>query len=250
MLQPYEIYPETYDKLLKLIRKLAKTTNKLPSEEALAQQLGVSRVKIRDVLGQLESMGYVIRKRGVGTRINLPMLDEIARVDVDCVYVDVIEELGYSSRADVRGVKCLDKANDAVTRGLRLEPGEKVYRIEKLIYADEQPAVQVIDYFPARYYDKADTDLSMLAQHTFYLLQNMSPDLLETLIVHMDACNVEKKTADVMRVPEGTALLKLDSVCYTRTLDAVMYCVEYFNTKILPLSFQKRILCSKFKQDV
>lgn len=78
--QPYERYPATCVRLLKWIRAFAETntSDRLPSEENIAGQLGVSRVKIRDVLSQLEAAGYVTRKRGVGTLINRYVLAEAA----------------------------------------------------------------------------------------------------------------------------------------------------------------------------
>ena len=63
--QNYEMYPETYVRLLALIQEFAARNqgNRLPSEEQMAVQLGVSRVKIRDVLSQLEAAGRTGRHR-------------------------------------------------------------------------------------------------------------------------------------------------------------------------------------------
>lgn len=72
---------DTYFYLLKLIGEYAKTTDRLPPEETLAQQLGISRVKLRDILSVLQSNGYISRKRGIGTLINKHMLQEHARLD-------------------------------------------------------------------------------------------------------------------------------------------------------------------------
>ena len=80
--QSYEQYPETYLKLLHLIRTFAaeSDSDRLPSEENMAAQLGVSRVKVRDELSKLEAAGYVTRKRGVGTLVNRYVLQEAARL--------------------------------------------------------------------------------------------------------------------------------------------------------------------------
>lgn len=43
---------------------------KLPKEEVLAQQLGVSRNGLRDVLTVLEEEGYISRRRSKGTIVN------------------------------------------------------------------------------------------------------------------------------------------------------------------------------------
>ena len=41
---------DSYPRLFKLIRECAQTTDRLPPEDVLAQQLGISRVKLRDML--------------------------------------------------------------------------------------------------------------------------------------------------------------------------------------------------------
>ena len=40
---------------------------KLPSEDEMARQLNISRITLRTALQKLELLGYVDRKRGVGT---------------------------------------------------------------------------------------------------------------------------------------------------------------------------------------
>lgn len=44
---------DSYPRLFKLIRECAQTTDRLPPEDVLAQQLGISRVKLRDMLATL-----------------------------------------------------------------------------------------------------------------------------------------------------------------------------------------------------
>ena len=62
--QPYDLYPETYIRLLEWIRAYAKehTGNRLPSEADLAAQFGVSRVKMLPAGGR----GVYYQKAGRG----------------------------------------------------------------------------------------------------------------------------------------------------------------------------------------
>ena len=46
--------------------------DQLPSEEKLAEELGVSRSTLREAIGQLESRGVILRRQGVGTFIAEP----------------------------------------------------------------------------------------------------------------------------------------------------------------------------------
>ena len=248
--QSYEQYPETYLKLLHLIRTFAaeSDSDRLPSEENMAAQLGVSRVKVRDELSKLEAAGYVTRKRGVGTLVNRYVLQEAARLDIDSIYVDMIAHYGYTPRSVLRRLKSVRDPDPAVAAPLRLPPGESVYIFEKLIYADDRPLILMDDYIPARYYDRVESDLSMMDSNIFLFLQGMSDEVLETLMVHVDAVAADERLAEIMELSVGSPLMKLDSVCYTKMSEPVMYSVEHFNTKVIPFSFQKRVLSGKYRR--
>lgn len=249
--QPYERYPETCVRLLKWIHTFADTheTNRLPSEENIAAQLGVSRVKIRDVLSQLEAAGYVTRKRGVGTLINRYVLAEAARLDIDSSYVDIVASYGYKPRSTLRKLKLLSPASPILAEKLQLTPEEGVYLFEKVVYADEHPVIVVEDYLPAALYDQSNCDLSLMDTNIYFFLQSMCDELLQTATVHIDACLPFGRLAEIMELPTDFPLVTLHSLFYTQTSTPILYSEEYYNTKLLPFSFQKRILTGKFKRE-
>ena len=176
------------------------------------------------------------------------MLQEAARRDIDSIYVDIIAHYGYTPRSVLRRLKSIRDPDPSVVSRLHLQPGESVYIFEKLIYADDKPLILVDDYIPARYYDSVESDLSMMDSNIFLFLQGMSDEVLETLMVHMDAVSADSRLADILALEPGAPLMKLDSVCYTKMSAPVMYSVEYFNTKVIPFSFQKRVLSGKYKR--
>lgn len=248
--QGYDMYPETYIQLLNHIRQMAEDSDsdRLPSEEKLAKQFHVSRVKVRDVLSQLEAAGYVIRKRGVGTRINRNVLAEHARLDIDSIYVDMMTAYGMTPRFTLRKMKHIQAPSEDLTKKLQLTKNDTVYRFEKVVYGDDIPVIAVADHIPSRYYDDAESNLAMMETDFFLFLQHMCDELLETTIVHVDVCSAETELAALMQVEVGAPLLKLHSTCYNQNSDPVMHSIEYYNTKILPFSFQKRIFTGKFNR--
>lgn len=60
---------QTAEKLISMImnERLFKPGEKLPNEEALSKELGVSRVTLREAIRTLGAQGLVETKRGVGT---------------------------------------------------------------------------------------------------------------------------------------------------------------------------------------
>ncbi len=241
-----ESYEDSYTRLFKLIQAGAATEDRLPPEEVLAGQMGISRVKLRDILAELETKGYITRKKGVGTKINHHIFKEKGRLDIDNIYSEVIEESGFKSTVFVRKITTMTDVPELVREKLSLEPDEKAIRIEKLVHADDIPVILISDYVTSKYFNDVDLDVSLIAMSTFCFVQRYCDEILDNIIVHFDACAVDEDISGTMKLPVGTPIMKLDSVCYSIDLKPIMFSIEYFNTKIIPFSFHKKVLRSKF----
>jgi GntR family transcriptional regulator len=83
------LYVQVSDVLSDVIQSSAyKPGEKLPSEEELSVQLGVSRPTLRVAIGYLESQGLLVRRHGVGTFIAAPKEQKI-----DSEGLEVIESV-------------------------------------------------------------------------------------------------------------------------------------------------------------
>lgn len=237
---------DIYLSLLNLIREYAKTRDRLPPEDVLAAQVGVSRVKLRDVLAELQSNGYISRKKGVGTLINKYMLCETARLDTNVFLEELIADSGHRPMTLLQKVKLLPNLPEPVCSKLDAAPDESAYLIEKTVFADEIPMIFVTDYVPSRYFDETDMDLRLLASSTFSFVGNCSNEQLDNLIVHLEAVGADAHVADSLRLPQGTPLLRLTSVCYSQRLIPIVFSIEHYNSSLIPLAFQKRVIRSKY----
>lgn len=232
----------TYPRLLALIREYAQTTDRLPPEDVLARQLGISRVKLRDLLATMQANGFISRKKGIGTLINKNMLAETARLDMDTVYEEMISESGHTPSMLVQKIKLMADFPQEIRDRLELAEGEKAYLIEKTAFADDRPAIFTVDYIPARYYNEEDLDIRQIAKCTFFFVQRYCDELLNNLIVHAEAIAADGLVSERLQLPTGAPVLRLNSVCYSQKLRPIMYSVEHYNTALLPLSFLKRIV--------
>ena len=61
-----KLWSETYRVLRREILSMAPGANRLPSEEDLSRQLGVSRATVREAMQELVRQGYVTRRHGKG----------------------------------------------------------------------------------------------------------------------------------------------------------------------------------------
>ena len=69
----------------------------LPPETDLAMHYNVSRNIIREVLTGLELLGYISRKKGVGTLINRDVLRVKYRVDLNHGLLEAVEARGHKA---------------------------------------------------------------------------------------------------------------------------------------------------------
>jgi GntR family transcriptional regulator len=109
---------------------------RLPTERDLAEQFGVSRTTVRQVLDRLEHEGSVYRRRGRtgGTFVSR------ARVDIDFGYLAGIPAYlraqGFRPGAHVVSARMIP-ADDTTASALRIPAGTLVYEVVRIRLADE-----------------------------------------------------------------------------------------------------------------
>jgi len=233
----------TYSKILDLICEYSRTSDKLPSEDDIARQLNISRVKVRDTMAVIEANGYIIRRRGVGTLINKYALAEKARFDIDNYFDDMITRLGFAPSDKLIEVSlCTDPPADLYEK-LDLQPGVPVFQVTKIILADNTPAIYIRDYVPSKYFDIEHVDLQLITGNIFNYVQTRNDFILHSMIATLDAVTIEDNNlAESMRLPLGFPLLKAVEISYSQSIKPIIYSLEYYNTKIIPFSIYKRIV--------
>lgn len=237
---------DIYTKLINLIRTCEKQSDKLPPEEVLAETLGISRVKLRDILAVLEAQGYINRRKGVGTLINRCLLKEPARIDIDAIYEELVKDAGHEPHTQLRKLQQLEHTPEQVARQLGIRPADQTYLVEKVIFADQTPAIFLQDYILPQYYNETNIDLLLLAKSTFSFVESYAKDSLESIVVHLHACQADALVANALAIAPGTPILRLDSMCYGFHSEPILCSVEYHNTEVLPYCLYKRLHRTRF----
>lgn len=126
---------------------------RLPSEDTMALELGVSRLTLRHALASLEKEGLIFRRRGVGTLINPRVLNLKARFDYEMECSEMLRNHGYQVEIQKLDCTCTRAGADLVER-LGIEPNEEVITIKKVWLADGKPAILAIDSIPLRLFKR------------------------------------------------------------------------------------------------
>ncbi len=114
----------------------------LPTELALSEELGVARNTIRAAMDKLVREGLIERKKGVGTQVKRgPIVTELTRWQTFALEMGDKLELKEKKVAWVH-------ADPPVAAELGAQVNQRVCRLERLMCADGEPMVLLVDYFP------------------------------------------------------------------------------------------------------
>ena len=213
---------------------------RLPRESVLAEQLGISRTQLRDILASLEREGFITRRHGVGTIINRHVLNVQTRMDIEQEFLDMIAQSGR--KGEVAFVRVSDGTADADTaRRLHMQVGAPILRIARLCTADGQPAIYCEDVVE-RSRVSGGYSIKDLKLPIFHFLSRFCG-----VTAYMDLTDVRPTAADaalaeVFSVPIGTPLLQMDEVDFDIEGNPVFCSREYFIDGIFKLTVMRKKL--------
>ncbi|WHH61020.1 GntR family transcriptional regulator [Petroclostridium sp. X23] len=115
----------------------------LPSERQLMENLRVSRITVRQAIGELVNEGVLYRQHGKGTFVaQKRILRPLASL------LGIAEMLNLQGiEADMKVIKkCITKADTVIARELGLNTGDNVMMIKRLISTGDEPLLINFNY--------------------------------------------------------------------------------------------------------
>ncbi len=210
---------------------------RIPSENELATELGVSRTTVRDALSRLENEGAVYRKQGAGTFVNEPGLQIKSRLEEIWSYEEVLRDHGYTPSVRVLGVDH-QGADEAVANDLAIEPGDSVLVMHKLFLEDDDPVVLTQNRIPAAYLDDDvadDAGEPLFAFIEAHCDRNLSYYLSEIVPVVLDA-----DRADLLGAEPGTPALCFEEIGFDQDNTPIVRSTSYFRDDLLRFRLIRR----------
>jgi GntR family transcriptional regulator len=110
--------------------------DQLPTENALIERFGVSKITIRQALRDLAQMGYIRRQQGRGTFVQRPPLEEGPRELTS--FTGEMRGHGIAASSQVLHKGVIPAPSD-VAAALQLEEDAPVFRLRRLRLADHEP---------------------------------------------------------------------------------------------------------------
>lgn len=224
--------------LYKYIRSMdLKGSTKLPPENEISVNLGVSRVTVRRALDELEKEGMILRCHGRGTFIN----PEAVKIQVNLMpgeeFCKLIESCGYEASFEITDVR--KKRTDQETmRLLQLEQDEDVYEVEKLYLADGHPAIISIDRFSSSLVGGTLDRKDLERKSTFDILRQFGGCFIVRDKIRMETMNRREMESVTLRGKEMEcdSVLVFHGVNYNQDNKPVIYDTEFYDTKYVKFS--------------
>ena len=146
---PTPLYFQLQELLVKMIDEGEyKVGDPLPSEQKLIEDSGLSRTTVRQAIKNLVNQGILEKRRGVGTFVCERKRHQW-NLDTIQSFRDAAVSEGRSCRTKQLSIELVDH-DDRATEVYGDEIG-RVYRIERLRYIDDLPAILVTTFVPERY---------------------------------------------------------------------------------------------------
>ncbi|AFM42050.1 transcriptional regulator [Desulfosporosinus acidiphilus SJ4] len=201
--------------------------SRLPNEEQLAKEMGVSRNTLREALRVLEASGVVEKKQGLGTFIlgepspkAKPGLEVLFRV------TDAILEMGSTPGTSEAAFE-MSTADARVAEKLGIEVGTSVYHLRRVRTADGIPVVYCIDTFPAVI---GELEVEKMRSSVFAYLEEVKGVRISYASTDLRPIVAGKELADKLSVSAASPLLLLDEVHFDKLDQPIFYSRLFFRS--------------------
>lgn len=177
----------------------------LPSERALSELFGISRVTARKAIEELSSEGLIVRRRGSGNYIAPRLEQPLSRLTS---FTEELKQRGFKpvSRWMSR-VQAMARPDELVSLGL--SPGAEVVRLERVRLASGVPMAYEFSVLSAAFLPHPEKLGGSLYE---YLAER---ELMPVrALQHFRASNASARHAELLSIPVGLALMDVTRTSY------------------------------------
>ena len=193
--------------------------DRLPSERELGEELGISRMTVRQALTQLTHDGRIYTIVGKGTYVAPPRIDQ-----------DLHQLTGFTEDMRTRGLTTSSRIIEAallpappdLAEALQIRPGAMMVKLEHLRLADGVPLALVADYLPHHLCpDVLEHD--MATRSLYAVLRDHYGLKLVRARQTVQAALANQREADLLGLSWPSAILHMDRTTFLDDNQIIVY---------------------------
>jgi GntR family transcriptional regulator len=194
--------------------------DQIPGEQDLCELYGISRTVVRQSLLELELEGVINRRKGKGTFVALPKINEGLVQKLTGFYQDMLEK-GLKPTTKVLHQEVIP-AGEKVSQFLGIQPEEKVVDILRLRFVNEEPIQLVTTYIPFELCPSlASVDLTNRSLYEY--LEKEAGIFIFRGRRYIEAVLANDMEATFLNIERGAPLLMLDSISFNESGRPIEY---------------------------
>ena len=183
---------------------------KIPSEQDLTEEFGISRGTVRSALANLASKGLIVRKQGDGTYVPENREEGNSFMHAIWEFTRLIEESGRVPSISARQM-IVRKANQLEAETLNIKEDTEVLQVERIFLADQTPIIFSRNISPLSFFSvQPDQMDAALGIHEF--LEKYSGREIASVDVNIQPILPDEKTRKALLIKDGRPLLRFEEI--------------------------------------
>ncbi len=211
-MSPVPLYTQIKDQLRRsILDGTYQPHQQMPSESETMAMFKVSRITVRQALGDLQKEGLIFKIHGKGTFVSKPKaFQDLARLQG---FGEAMSRMGYEAFNQVVSFKSLP-APKPVAERLRLPPRSLVAEIKRVRFLNREPISLDVTYLPSAIGERLRNE-DLATRDIFLILENDYGIVLGNADMQIEAMLADASLAVPLRVEEGTPILRIERLTFT-----------------------------------
>ncbi len=180
----------------------------IPSERELSEQLGISRMTVRQALSLLVNEGVLYREKGRGTFVSKIVFEQKNIMS----FSEMVRKKGAKPKTEILYFKEVKSPPD-ISIQLDMEDNEKIYNLKRLRFADNNPVAIEEVFIPVSYCPNMVKD--DLSGSLYSLLQDKYSYTISFMDNRIQAVLPSQEEKSLLHIAGNTPLLSINGVNYT-----------------------------------
>lgn len=184
--------------------------SRMPSESELGKAFGVSRITVRQALGDLQKEGLIFKIHGKGTFVAKPKAFQ--NIGTLQGLAESMTQMGYEVINRVRSFKQVP-ASPVVAERLKVEEGAPVTEIKRVRLINREPVSLEVTYLPAAVGERLEK-ADLATRDIFLVLENDCGIPLGHADLAIDAVLANGDLIQALQVEEGAPIMRIERLTH------------------------------------